>query len=71
MFYDYNSLTTNAGDNKNNDLKQNNLFYVKLDNNYNIIKIELILSLIDNTSKTIDYRIYNTYNSNFKCIKYF
>ena len=71
MFYDFKSLTTNAGDNKNNDLKQNDLFYVKLDDNYDVIKIELILSLIDNTSKTIDCKIYNAYNSNFLSVKYY
>ena len=42
MFYDYKSLKSNAGDNKSNDLKQNDLFYVKLDDDYHVIKIELI-----------------------------
>ena len=37
MFYDYNSLLTNAGDNKSNDLKQTDVFYVRLDDDYNII----------------------------------
>ena len=71
MFYDYKSLTTNAGDNKNNDLKQNDTFYVKLHDNYDVANIELILSLIDNTSKTVDCKIYNTYNSNFLSVKYY
>ena len=73
MFYDYKSLKTNAGDNKSNDLKQNDLFYVKLNDNYKIIKIELILSLIDGVSNTttVDCKIYNAYNSNFLCIKYY
>ena len=31
MFYEYKSLLTNAGDNRHNDLKQNDIFYVKLD----------------------------------------
>ena len=44
MFYNYISLKTNAGDNKSNDLKQNDLFYEKLDDDYDVIKIELILS---------------------------
>ena len=44
MFYDYKSLKTNAGDNSRNDIKQNDFFYVKLNENYKIIKIELILS---------------------------
>ena len=69
MFYDYKSLKSNAGDNKSNDLKQNYLFYVKLDDDYDVIKIELILSLIDNVINTVDCKIYNAYNSNFLCIK--
>ena len=31
IFYDYKSIITNAGDNRLNDIKQNDLFYVKLD----------------------------------------
>ena len=58
MFYDYKSLKSNAGDNKSDDLKQNDLFYVKLDDDYNVIKIELILSLIDNVTNTVDCKIY-------------
>ena len=42
MFYDYKSLKTNAGDNRRNDVKQNDVFYVKLNDDYKIIKIELI-----------------------------
>ena len=44
MFYDYKSLKTKAGDNRRNDVNQNDIFYVELDGNYEIIKIELILS---------------------------
>ena len=69
IFYDYKSLKTNAGDDRKNDLKQNDLFYVKLDDDYDVIKIELILSLIDNVNNTVDCKIYNAYNSNFLCIK--
>ena len=72
MFYEYKSLKTNAGDNRKNDLKQNDLFYVKLDDNYDVIKIELILSLIDSVNNaTVDCKIYNAYNSNFISIKYY
>ena len=71
MFYEYKSLLTNAGDNKSNDLKQNDVFYVKLDDDYKVIKIELILSLIDNVNNTVDCKTYNTYNSNFICIKHY
>ena len=71
MFYDYKSLKTNAGDNRTNDLKQNDLFYVKLAQDYDVIKIELILSLIDNVNNTVDCKIYNAYDSNFLCIKHY
>ena len=71
MFYDYKSLKTNAGDNKQNDVTQNDTFYVKLDEDYNVNKIKLILSIIDNVTKTIDCKIYNTYNSNFLSVKYY
>ena len=55
MFYDYKSLKTNAGDNRLNDIKQNDLFYVKLADDYDIIKIELILSLIDSVNILLIY----------------
>ena len=71
IFYDYKSLITNAGDNRRNDVKQNDVFYVKLNDDYEIIKIELILSLIDNVNNTVDCKIYNTYNSNLLCVKYY
>ena len=73
MFYDYKSLKTNAGDNTRNDIKQNDFFYVKLNDNYDIIKIELLLSLINNASSntTVDCRLYNTYKSNFLNVKYY
>ena len=70
-FYDYNILLTSSGYNRSNDLKQNDLFYVKLDDGYEVIKIELILSLIDNVTNTVHCKIYNAYNSNFLCIKHF
>ena len=73
MFYDYKSLKTNAGDNVRNDIKQNDFFYVKLNDDYKIIKIELILSLINDVSNTtsVDCRLYNTYKSNFLNVKYY
>ena len=72
MFYNYKSLITNSGDNRLNDLKQNDVFYVKLNDNYDVIKIELILSLIDSVNNaTVDCKIYNAYNSNFLSIKYY
>ena len=71
MFYDYKSLKTNASDNRRNDVNQNDMFYVKLDDDYDVIKIELILSLIDNVTNTVDCKIYNAYDSNFLCIKHY
>ena len=73
MCYDYKSLKTNAGDNTRNDIKQNDFFYVKLNDDYKIIKIELILSLINNVGNTtsVDCKLYNTYKSNFLNIKYY
>ena len=71
MFYDYKSLKTNSGCNRRNDVNQNDLFYVKLDDDYKVIKIELILSLIDNVTNTVGCKIYNAYDSNFICIKHY
>ena len=73
MFYEYKSLKSNAGDNKSNDLIQNDVFYVKLNDDYKFIKIELILSLINNVSNTtiVDCKLYNSYKSNFLSVKYY
>ena len=73
MIYEYKSLITNSGDNKSNDLKQNDVFYAKLNDNYDIIKIELILSLINNISSStvVDCKLYDAYKSNFINIKYY
>ena len=60
MFYEYKSLLTNAGDNRKNDFKQNDIFYVKLDDDYGVIKIELIVSIIDNVTNIIDCKLHNT-----------
>ena len=42
-----------------------------LNDDYKIIKIELILSLINGVNNTVDCKIYNTYKSNFLSIKYY
>ena len=39
LLHEYKNLKTNSGDNLKNDLKQINLFYVKLNDNHSIIKI--------------------------------
>ena len=71
MFYDYKSLKTNAEDKRRNDVNQNDTFYVKLDDEYNVIKIELNLSIIDNVTNTVDCKIYNAYNLNFLSVKHY
>ena len=70
IFYEYKSLITNSGDNRLNDIKQSDIFYVRLDEDYGAIKFELILSLLDNVSTTITCKLCNTYNSNFLRIKH-
>ena len=57
MFYEYKSLLTNTGDNRKNDI-----FYVKLNDDYGIIKIELIL-----LTNAINCKLYNHFTSNFLC----
>ena len=54
-----------------NDLTQIDLFYVKLNNDYYTIKIELILSLLDNVTKSVTCKLYNSLQSNFLCIKHY
>ena len=44
---------------------------MKLDDDYDIIKIGLILSIIDNVNNTVDCKLYNAYDSNFLSIKYY
>ena len=70
LIHEYRNLKTNAGDNLKDDLNHIDLFYVKLSDDYSVIKIELILSVIDNITKTVSCKLYNSLNSNFLCIKY-
>ena len=42
LLHEYKNIKTNAGDNLKDDLNQIDLFYVKLNDNYSIIKIELV-----------------------------
>ena len=65
MIHEYKNLKTNAGDNLKDDLNQIDLFYVKLNNDYSIIKIELILSILDNLTNTVSCKLYNSLGSNF------
>ena len=70
LIHEYKNLKTNAGDNLKDDLNQIDLFYAKLNNDYSIIKIELILSILDTVTKTITCKLYNSLGSNFLCIKH-
>ena len=70
LIHEYKNLKCNAGDNLKDDLNHIDLFYVKLNNDYSVIKIELILSILDYITKTISCKLYNSLSSNFLCIKY-
>ena len=70
LFHEYKSLKTNAGDNLKDDLHQGDVFYVKLDKDYIKIKIELILAMKEGVTGSVTCKLYNTFNSNFLCIKY-
>ena len=70
LFHEFKSLKSNAGDNLRDDLSQIDLFYVKLNKDYDRIKIELILSMIEGITGSVTCKLYNTFNSNFLCVKY-
>ena len=70
LFHEYKSLKTNAGDNLRDDLHQGDVFYVKLDKDYIKIKIELILAMKEGATGSVTCKLYNTFNSNFLCVKY-
>ena len=70
LIHEYKNLKTNAGDNHKDDLNHIDSFYVKLSDDYSVIKIELILSILDSVSKTVSCKLYNSLNSNFLCVKY-
>ena len=44
---------------------------MKLNDNYSVIKIELVLSILDNISKSVSCKLYNPLRSNFLCIKHY
>ena len=68
LIYEYKFLKANAGDNLSAYLNQNDLFYVKINKNYTIIKIKLFLSIIDK-NKTVTCKLLNTFKSNFLVVK--
>ena len=57
LLHEYKNLKTNAGDNLKDDLNHIDLFYVKLNDNYSVIKIELVLSILDNINKSISCKL--------------
>ena len=61
LLHEYKNLKTNAGDNHKDDLTQIDLFYVKLNNDYYTIKIELVLGILDNITKSVTCKLYNSY----------
>ena len=65
LLHEYKNLKSNSGDNLKAFLNQNDLFYVKLNNDYSVIKIELFLSILDNIDKTASCKLYNSLSSNF------
>ena len=71
LLHEYKNLKTNAGDNLKDDLNQIDLFYGELNDNYSIIKIELVLSILDNITKSVSCKLYNSLRSNFLCIKHY
>ena len=71
LLHEYRNLKTNAGDNLKDDLNQIDLFYAKLNDNYSVIKIELVLSILDNINKSVSCELYNSLRSNFLCIKHY
>ena len=70
LFHEYKSLKTNAGDNLKDDLHQGDIFYVKSNKDYIKIKIELILAMKEGATGSVTCKLYNTFNSNFLCVKY-
>ena len=62
LFHEFRSLKTNADDNLKDDLTQIDLFYVKLDKDYDRIKTELILSMKEEeTGTTVSCRLFNRF----------
>ena len=50
LIHEYENLKCNSRDNLKDNLNHIDLFYVKLNNDYSVIKIELILSILDDVT---------------------
>ena len=59
LIHEYKNLKCNAGDNLKDDLNHIDLLYVKLNDDYSVFKIELILSILDDVAKIISCKLYN------------
>ena len=70
LLHEYKNLKCNARDNLKDDLNHIDLFHIKLNDDYSVIKIESILSILDDVTKTISGKLYNSLSSNFLYIKY-
>ena len=51
LIHEYKNLKCNAGDNLKDNLNHIDLLYVKVNDDYSVIKIELILSILDDVTK--------------------
>ena len=71
LLHEYKNLRTNAGDNLKDDLNQIDLFYVKLNDDYSVVKVELFLIILDNINKSVSCKSYSSLKSNFFCIKHY
>ena len=70
LIHEYKNLKCNAGDNLKGDLNHIDTFYIRINDDYSVIKIELILSILDDVTKTISCKLYNSLSSNFICVRY-
>ena len=71
LLHEYKDSKANAGDNLKDGLNQIDIFYMKLNNNYSVIKIELILSILHNINKSVSCKLYNSLKSNYICVKHY
>ena len=71
LLHEYKNLKTNAGDNLKDDLNNLDIFYGELNDNYSIIKIELILSILDNITRSVSCKLNNPLKSNYLTVKHY
>ena len=71
LLHTYKNLKSNSGNNLKAFLNQIDLFYVKLNDNYSVIKTELVLRILDGIDKSVSCKLYNSLNSNFLSIKHY